>query len=175
MLSTEACDNVFYSHHSPVPWSQSFLCLVLLLDYYHFNLSLTLDRKDVADFCRKMSCLSQNCIDFTFFFALCSLWTKHWKYLNQCHFFLPSLINLLITSSRNIYIFIGNLSWAFYFYFGRVICRHTANSTSFICVSNCTVFLYEACLWSFLETTLLWCHFIYGPIYNTLYRFVLKK
>lgn len=37
VLSTEACGNVFYSHHSPVPWSQSFLCLVLLFDYYHFK------------------------------------------------------------------------------------------------------------------------------------------
>lgn len=162
-----------------MPWSQSFLCLVLLLDYYHFNFSLTLDRKDVADFCRKMSCLSQNCIDFPFFCIVQSV-DKTLEVFKSMPFFLPSLINLLITSSRNIYIFIGNLSWAFYFYFGRVICRHTANSTSLICVSNCTVFLYEACLRSFLETTLLkttllWCHFIYGPIYNTLYRFVLKK
>lgn len=91
-------------------------------------------------------------------------------------FFPPFKINLLINCSRNIYIFIGDLSRAFSFYFGRLICRHTTNSTSSICVSICSsFFLYDAWLRSFLETTWLWCHVIYGPIYKSLYRFVLKK
>lgn len=83
---------------------------------------------------------------------------------------------MLINCSRNIHIFIGDLSRAFSFYFGRLICRHTTNSTSSICVSICSsFFLYDAWLRSFLETTWLWCHVIYGPIYKSLYRFVLKK